>query len=112
MPTAWRFCCCDPREAFRMALTTATPAELRAALLAEGFAFVRGDAARDLIAAHGSLSDWPTFAASWTELQLDTYMADGGRYRRRRHATYRVTADAIQRKPHEPHYQSLEYNPL
>jgi hypothetical protein len=40
-------------------------------------------------------------------------MADGGRYRRRRHAVYAATAGgAIERQAHQPHYQSLDYNPL
>ena len=41
-------------------------------------------------------------------------MADGGRYRRRRHARLRgrgVEADR-RAKPHQPHYQALDYNPL
>jgi len=40
-------------------------------------------------------------------------MADGGRYRRRRHAVYAARAGgAIVRAPHQPHYQSRDYNAL
>ena len=40
-------------------------------------------------------------------------MADGGRYRRRRHAVYAATGGgAIVRAAHQPHYQSLDYNTL
>jgi hypothetical protein len=39
-------------------------------------------------------------------------MADGVRYRRRRFACFRAAADGITRKPHQPHYQSRDYNPL
>ncbi len=40
-------------------------------------------------------------------------MADGGRYRRRRHAMLRRAATGrATRKPHQPHFQSLDYNPL
>jgi hypothetical protein len=53
---------------------------------------------------------WPAFAASWNDLGMDTYMADGGRYRRRRFEAYAVSAHAIQRKPRQPHYQSRDYN--
>ena len=60
----------------------------------------------------GALPDWDAFAASWDDLHLDRYMADGGRYRRRRHALYTATPGAITRKPHGPHYQTLDYNPL
>jgi len=68
---------------------------------------------RALLAEHGSLSDWDRFAASWDDLELDTYMADRGRYRRRRYGVYRCDREgAIAREPHQPHYQSLDYNPL
>jgi hypothetical protein len=62
--------------------------------------------------AHAGLADWPGFAASWNDLGLDRYMADGGRYRRRRHAVFSVSAGSIARKAHQPHYQSRDYNPL
>ena len=45
---------------------------------------------RPLLEQHGRLSDWDAFAHSWNALELDRYMADGGRYRRRRHATFSV----------------------
>ncbi|MCX7060331.1 MAG: 2OG-Fe dioxygenase family protein [Gammaproteobacteria bacterium] len=63
--------------------------------------------------AAGSMVDWPAFSASWNDLAVDTFMADGGRYRRRRHAVYAVEAGAaIVREAHQPHWQGLEYNPL
>ena len=78
-----------------------------------GFAFVQAPAMQALLARQGSLADWPAFAASWNDLALDTYMADGGRYRRRRHAVFRVEASGdIVREAHQAHYQSLDYNPL
>ncbi len=55
---------------------------------------------------------WDAFAASWNDLGVDTYMADGGRYRRRRFVAYAVSARSIQRKPPQPHYQSRDYNAL
>ena len=41
-------------------------------------------------------------------------MADGGRYRKRRFAVFgaRAGVPAIERKPHQPHYQSRDYNTL
>jgi hypothetical protein len=39
-------------------------------------------------------------------------MADGGRYRRRRFAAFSASPHAIVRKPHQPHYQSRDYNTL
>jgi hypothetical protein len=86
---------------------------LQAAITQDGFAFVRGAAMREALARAGSLADWSGFAASWDDLALDTYMADRGRYRKRRHAVYAAARDgAIARQPHQPHFQSLEYNPL
>ena len=77
----------------------------------DGFAFVHAPEMRAVLAANG-MQDWDAFAASWNDLGLDTYMADGGRYRRRRHAAFAATEDGIVRKPHQPHYQSRDYNML
>jgi hypothetical protein len=92
--------------------TVSTGNELRVAITRDGYAFVEGASMRDLLAPFGSLADWTAFADSWNRLELDTYMADGGRYRRRRHAIYRARDAAIERAPHQPHYQALDYNPL
>lgn len=58
------------------------------------------------------LRDWDGFARSWNDLGPDVYMADGGRYRKRRHATYLVGPQGIVRQPAQPHFQSRDYNPL
>lgn len=88
---------------------------LPATLRAQGFAFVRASAMRALLTEAG-LRDWDGFARSWDDLGLDTYMADGGRYRKRRHAAFAVSGSAdgaeVARKPHQPHYQSRDYNAL
>ncbi len=82
-------------------------------LAVRGFAFVPAEAMRALLERAGALDDLAAFNDSWNDLALDTYMADGGRYRRRRHAVFAVGADAaIARQPHQPHYQTVEYNPL
>lgn len=77
-----------------------------------------------LAQADDALSDWPAFAASWDDMPLDQYMADGGRYRRRRYATLSAEAESAEAEsekagtgeivlePHQPHYQSLDYNNL
>lgn len=79
-------------------------------IAADGFAFASGAEMHKLL---GPLADWTEFAASWDDLGLDTYMADGGRYRKRRHAAFGTRAnEPILRKPHQPHYQSRDYNPL
>jgi len=84
---------------------------LTAPLRDAGFTFVPAAAMQAALQAYG-YADWDGFARSWNDLGLDTYMADGGRYRRRRHAAFAVSAAAIERKPHQPHYQSRDYNPL
>lgn len=72
--------------------------------------FVRFEAAQTMamIGAEG----WDAFADSWNDLPLDGFMADGGRYRRRRFAAFAAEAGVITRKPHQPHWQSRDYNPL
>src|SRR5204863_1409782 len=83
---------------------------LQQAIVADGFVFVRGAVMQRLIAELHPLSDKREFAASWNDLHLDTYMADGGRYRRRRFAVYVADAASIEREPHQPHYQTRDYN--
>lgn len=78
-----------------------------------GYAFVQGDTLRALLAHTGDLGDWADFADSWNRLQLDTYMADRGRYRRRRHAVFRIgRVHGIRPQAPQPHFQSLAYNRL
>jgi hypothetical protein len=82
-------------------------------LARSGYALVAAEAMHPALIAAGPLTDWGDFAASWDALDLDTYMADGGRYRRRRHAVFAATADgAIRRQPHQAHYQTVNYNKL
>jgi hypothetical protein len=76
-----------------------------------GFAFTPSEQFRAFLTPE-ALAAWPAFAASWNDLGVDAYMADGGRYRRRRFAAFAVSEKGIIRKPHQPHYQSRDYNPL
>ena len=91
---------------------------IRNAIARAGYAFVEASDMRTALGRFGSLGDWPAFADSWNDLSTDTYMADGGRYRRRRFGVWSAgrtdsgKAGAIQRGPHQPHYQSLDYNTL
>ncbi len=82
-----------------------------AALRDRGYAFVQAPAMAKALLAAG-LSDWDGFARTWDDLGLDTYMADGGRYRKRRHAAFLVSRAGAARKPDQPHYQSRDYNAL
>lgn len=79
----------------------------------DGFRFVAGEDMRVHLQEHGVLSDWTTFADSWNDLAPDVYLARVGQHRRRRHAIFRAQREgAIERRPHQPHYQSLNYNVL
>lgn len=90
---------------------TESLAPLADAIRRDGFAFVQAPEMGQLLKPAG-LADWDGFAATWGDLGVDAYMADGGRYRRRRFGVFRVTPEGIVRKPHQPHYQSRDYNPL
>ncbi|MFT3805299.1 2OG-Fe dioxygenase family protein [Arenimonas sp.] len=91
---------------------SARPDSLAARIAGQGYAFVPAEEMRLRLGAN-AFSDWPAFVDSWNRLETDTYMADQGRYRRRRHAVFRAgTDDAIVRAEHQPHYQGLDYNPL
>ena len=86
---------------------------LQESLSHDGFVFVHAGTMRDALTSFGPLDDWQAFADSWGALELDEHMADGGRYRRRRHAVFSAGSEgAIERQPHQPHYQELDYNPL
>jgi hypothetical protein len=77
----------------------------------KAFVFVHGPDMQAALEADG-LAGWDAFAQSWDHLGMDTYMADGGRYRKRRHAAFHVAPAGVIRKPHQPHYQSRDYNAL
>jgi len=83
---------------------------LRHALGEDGYARISGPDLFDRLPIDAA--DWNLFAQSWIDLGPDLFMADGGRYRRRRHATLRWEESGFIRKPHQPHFQSRDYNPL
>lgn len=88
-------------------------------LAIEGYAFASAREMQELLGGStGALGEWDAFAGSWNDLLPDIYLADHGRYRRRRHAVFTAPDAAtgpdgrIVRAAHQPHYQSREYNPL
>ena len=86
---------------------------IRASVERAGYAFVEASDMRTAFARFGTLADWPAFAESWNDLEVDTYMGDGGRYRKRRFGVYEAERQgAIVRGAHQPHYQGLSYNNL
>ncbi len=92
-------------------MNSASPLAIRSRIDETGFAIVSHGDTRHLLGALAT-ADIEAFAESWNDLALDTYMADGGRYRRRRHAVFEVSSDAVTRLPDQPHYQSTQYNTL
>ena len=82
----------------------------------EDFLFIDATSAIEVLSdiASTPVAADPAFLDSWNRLEEDQYMADGGRYRKRRHATYAIqgAGQPAQRMPYQPHYQTLDYNPL
>ena len=90
--------------------------DIVAALSADDFLFIES---RQVIELLSSIAATPIgnddeFLDSWNRLQQDQYMADGGKYRKRRHATYAIqnAGEAAHLMPYQPHYQTADYNPL
>jgi hypothetical protein len=87
--------------------------QLSDAVQRDGFSFVTADIMQPLLLSMGPLTDWAAFADSWNHLGPDPYLAAKGRFRRRRHATFTAkTQGSVELAPHQPHYQSLQYNAL
>lgn len=80
------------------------------------FCYIPGDRTKALLLqqSEGALCDLHAFTNSWSHLCLDDYMADGGTYRKRRHATLSALPSSrlFHVEAHQPHFQSLSYNNL
>jgi len=86
------------------------PSHLTAALRDTGYALLRPD---DVALLAGcSLPDLDTLVPSWDRLELDDYLKDGGRYRRRRHSCFIDDGASLAQTPHRAHWQPVEYNAL
>jgi hypothetical protein len=92
------------------ALPYSSPAQLADALRLDGFALVRPQDVAQL--AGCTLDQLAALAPSWEHLELDHYLKDGGRYRRRRHSCFVQTGEELVQAPHRAHWQPLEYNAL
>ena len=90
--------------------------DIVAALSADDFLFIDSAQAIDLLSAIAAtpIGNDEVFLDSWNRLEQDQYMADGGKYRKRRHATYAISHAGEQARlmPYQPHYQTADYNPL
>lgn len=59
-----------------------------------------------------SLADLQALGRSWHDLPPDQHLKDGGRYRKRRHASFVVEGGSVTQVPHRAHWQPVEYNAL
>jgi hypothetical protein len=92
------------------ALPYTPAAQLAAALRSDGYVLVRP---QDVAALAGcTLAQLDALIPSWNRLELDHYLKDGGRYRRRRHSCFVQTGTKLTQAPHRAHWQPLEYNAL
>jgi hypothetical protein len=83
---------------------------LQDALRSQGYALLRPTDVAALAGA--SLDELGALAPSWDRLELDNYLKDGGRYRRRRHACFVDSGEALAQTAHRAHWQPVEYNAL
>jgi len=84
--------------------------QLADSLRGAGYALLRP---RDVAGLAGcSLDDLASLTPSWDRLELDQYLKDGGRYRRRRHSCFIDDGAALNQTPHRAHWQPVEYNAL
>ena len=86
------------------------PSQLTAALRDSGYALLRPS---DVAALAGcGIAELDTLVPSWNRLELDNYLKDGGRYRRRRHSCFIDDGATLRQTPHRAHWQPVEYNAL
>lgn len=97
-----------PTPTFSPPLTPTS--ELTDALTRRGYAVL--DAASVLSLSGCTSAGLAQLQTHWQDLPPDGFLKDGGRYRRRRHACFVVTDDAVRQVPHRPHWQPVEYNAL
>lgn len=86
------------------------PGQVTEALRNEGYALLRPEDVAAITAC--TLDELNALVASWDTLELDNYLKDGGRYRRRRHSCFIQQGDQLQQTAHRAHWQPLEYNAL
>ncbi|QAU33341.1 2OG-Fe dioxygenase family protein [Janthinobacterium sp. 17J80-10] len=86
------------------------PDQLPVALRTQGYGLLSPDALAEF--AHTSPAELEAMRAGWNDLPPDLYLKDGGRYRRRRHASFVIEAGQVRQVPHRAHWQPTEYNAL
>lgn len=90
--------------------------EIREFLINKDFLYLKSTQVIELLSsiANTRIGNDQLFLDSWNSLEEDQYMADGGRYRKRRHAIFATheSTDAPVLMPYQPHYQTLDYNSM
>ena len=83
-------------------------------LTARGFARVPGAQMTALMGEAGRAEALAPFFAAWNRLETDSFMRDGGRYRRRRIANFGAEPGVAGhvRGEHRPHFQAVVHNTL
>ena len=87
-----------------------TRGNLREQLRLHGYAMLSPQSVAQL--AGVQLSELDALRPGWNDLPPDVHLKDGGRYRRRRHASFIADGGALKRVPHRAHWQPVEYNAL
>lgn len=66
-----------------------------------------------LLLSNSTKANWNSLAENWDTLATDEYLKDGGRYRKRKHASLIIHGEnSIEITPARPHWQPLSYNAL
>ncbi len=88
----------------------AAPSELGTVLRQQGYGVLD---ARGVSALSGCpLDELAALRPLWAGLPPDTFLKDGGRYRRRRHSCFVVQDGQVTQVPHRAHWQPVAYNAL
>jgi hypothetical protein len=86
------------------------PDQLQTQLRTQGYAVLDAPAVSDL--AQVPMDGMHAWAPGWNTLPPDPHLKDGGRYRRRRHASFVVEGAQVTPVPHRAHWQPVSYNAL
>ena len=86
------------------------------ALAQDGLSLLQPDELTRTLALDGGdwRRQWAGLSESWMQLEDDTYLKDGGHYRKRRHACFiqDLATGSLLQTPHRPHWQPVDYNAL
>ncbi len=86
-------------------------------LARDGYAILPAAEVLSLLGEVASPDARAALAATWNDLPRDAYLADGGRYRYRRHASHVIAtpldpSTVLEDVPYRPHWQPKAYNRL